>query len=253
MLNFHSEYFLEPEPDHTTERRILLGIDAPITGTTMYLLRTVGTFFMPYSKHVHIQLVTVIPVPLFGGGRYGPPRQLPPTAEQRRQARTALKNACMLLEHYGFSPANIETCVLEGAPANELVKLTTKQQIDCLLIGSRGYSPVQWLRRILFGSMSQYVLHYAACPVMVVKRPRARKQGDLVSWYEEMVRQMVRNRSGALVNITARDVAGTYSPLQGYISENAKKTAATRALDRLANAGVLCRYSVDDEIHYIND
>jgi hypothetical protein len=144
-------------------------------------------------------------------------------------------------------------CVLEGAPAEELVKLTTKQPIDCLLIGSRGYSPGHWLRRIFLGSMSQYVLHYAACPVMVVKRPRARKPIDLVCWYEETVRQMVRSRSGALVNLTARDVAETYSLLQGHLSGSVEKAAAARALDRLAEVGVLCRHVVDDEIHYIND
>src|SRR5690242_12277791 len=94
MLNFNSEHFLGREPDSTTERRLLLGIDAPMTGTTVYLLRTVGQFFMPYAQQVRIQLVTVIPVPLFGGGRYGPPRSLPPTVEQRKQARAALQNAC---------------------------------------------------------------------------------------------------------------------------------------------------------------
>ena len=82
MLNFNSEHFLEHEPDHTTERQLLLGIDAPMTGTTVYLLRTVGAFFMPYSEYVHIQLVTVIPVPVFGGGRSGPPRSFPPSARQ---------------------------------------------------------------------------------------------------------------------------------------------------------------------------
>jgi nucleotide-binding universal stress UspA family protein len=253
MLNFNSEHFFEQEQDYTTERRLLLGIDAPITGTTMYLLHTVGAFFMPYSEYVHIQLVTVIPVPVFGGGRYGPPRSLPPTVEQRRQVRTALKSACLLLEHYGISPAHIEMCVLEGAPADELVKLTTKQHIDCLLIGSQGYALGHWLRRIFLGSLSHSVLHYAACPVMVVKRPRARKPIDLVNWYEETVRQMLRNRSGALVNITASDVAGTYAPLHGHISGSVEKAAAARALDRLAEAGVLCRHAVDDEIHYIND
>lgn len=224
-----------------------------MTSTTVYLLRTIGRFFLPYAEHVRIQLVTVIPVPVFGGGRYGPPRSIPPTVEQRKQARAALQNACLLLEHYGIAPERIETHVLEGAPADELVKLTTKHQIDCVLIGGRGYSPVHWLRRFFLGSISEYVLHHAACPVMVVKRPRVRTSIDLVNWYEEIVQEFVRTRSGVLVNMTAYDVAETYSPLQGHLSARVKETAATRALDRLAEAGVLCRHAVGDEMHYLND
>lgn len=253
MLNFNSEHFLEWEPDHTTERRLLLGIDAPLTGKTVYLLHTVGQFFLPYAQQVRIQLVTVIPVPLFGEGRYGPPHSLPPTVEQRKQARAALQAACSLLEHSGIPLAQIEAHMLEGAPADELVKLTTKHQIDCVLIGSQGYSPAIWLRRIFFGSLSQYVLHHAACPVMIVKRPRTHRSIDLVNWYEEIVRQMIHKRAGALINITAHDVAETYSPLQGRLSVRVKEAAATCALDHLAKEGILCRHALGDEIHYFND
>jgi len=41
---------------------------------------------------------------------------------------------------------------------------------DLLVIGSRGWGP---LRRVLLGSTSDRLVHHAACPVLVVPRPRA--------------------------------------------------------------------------------
>ena len=52
---------------------------------------------------------------------------------------------------------------LWGDPAEELI--TASRQLDLLVMGSRGHSPVH---RALFGSVSTRVMHEARCPVVVM-------------------------------------------------------------------------------------
>jgi nucleotide-binding universal stress UspA family protein len=52
-----------------------------------------------------------------------------------------------------------------GIARDELVKLS--EQVDLLVLGSRGYGPV---RRTLLGGSGDRVVHAAACPVVVVPR-----------------------------------------------------------------------------------
>ena len=56
-----------------------------------------------------------------------------------------------------------------GDPATTLVA-ESELGLDLLLIGSRGYGPV---RSVLLGSVSEAVVHGAACPVVVVPRGSA--------------------------------------------------------------------------------
>jgi hypothetical protein len=67
MLNFNHDPFFKPEPSSASERRLLLGIDAPLTAATRHALHTVGTFFAPYATHIHLLLLHVIPIPYTGG------------------------------------------------------------------------------------------------------------------------------------------------------------------------------------------
>lgn len=78
MLDFNSEHFLEHNPGYTSDRRLLVGIDAPLTAATRHALHTIGEFFAPYSMHVRLLLLNVIPVP-YGGGKFATPVPLSPT------------------------------------------------------------------------------------------------------------------------------------------------------------------------------
>ena len=51
-------------------------------------------------------------------------------------------------------------------PGEFVVKNATKKQVKMVVMGTRGLNR---LRRTLMGSVSDYVLHHAHCPVMVVK------------------------------------------------------------------------------------
>lgn len=54
-------------------------------------------------------------------------------------------------------------------PGEHICRLAREQQIDAIVMGSRGIGKI---RRTLLGSVSDYVLHHAALPVMIVPPPK---------------------------------------------------------------------------------
>ncbi len=60
----------------------------------------------------------------------------------------------------------VTTRVELGSPADVLVDLASKLGVDLLVVGARGHNAAQ---RFLLGSVSDRVMHHAACPVLVVR------------------------------------------------------------------------------------
>lgn len=64
----------------------------------------------------------------------------------------------------------VEGTYLEsGRPADVVLDLSEKIGADLIVMGSRGHGPFQ---RIALGSVSEEVVHHAACPVLVVRHGR---------------------------------------------------------------------------------
>jgi nucleotide-binding universal stress UspA family protein len=61
-------------------------------------------------------------------------------------------------------PVTVEQRVIEGAPAQVL--LSAARGADLLVVGSRGHGGVAGA---LLGSVSQYCVHHAPCPVVVIR------------------------------------------------------------------------------------
>ena len=59
-----------------------------------------------------------------------------------------------------------ECKLLQGVPAEEIVKLSQSEHVDLVVIGSRGLTEV---RAFLLGSVSDKVSHHARCPTLIVK------------------------------------------------------------------------------------
>ncbi|MEA2078816.1 MAG: universal stress protein [Pseudomonadota bacterium] len=55
-----------------------------------------------------------------------------------------------------------------GHPAEEIVRVAEQLDSDCVIVGSHGMSGI---KRFLLGSVSDHVLRYAPCSVLIVKNP----------------------------------------------------------------------------------
>ena len=66
----------------------------------------------------------------------------------------------------GSMPVTIETHVAIGYPGHEIVTYAQTSKADVVVMGSRGRSPVATL---LLGSVSDYVVRHATCPVTIVR------------------------------------------------------------------------------------
>ncbi|ABS56710.1 UspA domain protein [Methanoregula boonei 6A8] len=60
----------------------------------------------------------------------------------------------------------VETAILEGRPAPEVVKFATRKKIDLIVIGTQGK---RGLERLLLGSVAEEIIRSAPCKVLVVK------------------------------------------------------------------------------------
>jgi nucleotide-binding universal stress UspA family protein len=63
----------------------------------------------------------------------------------------------------------VESSVVIGHPADEIVRAAGEPDIDVVVVGARGLGR---FKRLLLGSVSERVFHHADCPVLVVKGSR---------------------------------------------------------------------------------
>jgi nucleotide-binding universal stress UspA family protein len=65
------------------------------------------------------------------------------------------------------------TAVFCGRPGELIVDIADKESVQMIVIGSRGFG---LLRRTIMGSVSDYVVHHAHCPVVVCRAPAHAKK-----------------------------------------------------------------------------
>ena len=238
-------------------KRILLGIDLNFSATTRQALRSVTELMESATPHLHVVLLTVIPLPYMATPSLGmyTGQMLPTgmTLEQRTQAETTLRKAQQELQEHGITPEQIETLVRVGLPADELVKAARELHVSFIVVGSHGDSAGQKLRRFLIGSTSRRVLQLAPCPVIIANPPRTVRPGDLVAWYEQAIIHHLKEHPGALTVFTPLEVAQKFAPTEKKVSGRKEIAAATLALENLANNGVLCCHDIKGELRYVND
>ena len=134
-------------------KRFLLGIDTTFSPATQQMLRSVGEFLVPCSPQLRLALLTVIPVPYSAAPTLGKwsmtPRPLPPTMEQRTSAERALRRAQVMVQQHSFAVDRLEKLIRVGTPADEIVSIARELEVDYIVIGSRGGSLGQRVRRWL--------------------------------------------------------------------------------------------------------
>ncbi|HEY9839419.1 MAG TPA: universal stress protein [Candidatus Obscuribacterales bacterium] len=62
----------------------------------------------------------------------------------------------------------VQTLVIKGDPGQSVLNAADEQHCDLIVMGSRQRGAV---RRFLLGSVSNYVVHHAECPVLIVPAP----------------------------------------------------------------------------------
>lgn len=86
-----------------------------------------------------------------------------PDPEEMQQMEEALARARAVAESAGFS---VRTEILVGDPKQKILEKVAKGNADLIVTGCRGHGLA---KRLVFGSISNVILHEVECPVMVVK------------------------------------------------------------------------------------
>ena len=56
--------------------------------------------------------------------------------------------------------------LLQGVPADEIMKTAQQENVDLIVVGSRGFTEV---KAFLLGSVSSKVSHRSKCPILIIK------------------------------------------------------------------------------------
>lgn len=83
--------------------------------------------------------------------------------EEERQGKILLESTVKMLAEEGVQATS---ALLRGDAASEIIQYVEAHQIDLVVAGSRGLSQ---MKRLLLGSLSRKLVHYANCSVLVVK------------------------------------------------------------------------------------
>ncbi|MGD2184954.1 MAG: universal stress protein [Desulfobacterales bacterium] len=83
-------------------------------------------------------------------------------AKRKSAAQAVLDDARQILNRTSFT---VQEELREGPESESIIKVAENCQADLIVMGTRGFGAV---KGFLVGSVSRKVIHYAACPVMVV-------------------------------------------------------------------------------------
>jgi nucleotide-binding universal stress UspA family protein len=94
---------------------------------------------------------------------------LPPDfwANVKAEAQQILSNYTEGIARKGIE---VETVVREGYPATVIEDEAVRQEVDLIVIGTRGLSGI---KHLLLGSTAERVVQKAPCPVLTVKLPES--------------------------------------------------------------------------------
>ncbi|MDE3017653.1 MAG: universal stress protein [Nitrospirota bacterium] len=121
---------------------------------------------LPLPDLARITVVSVVPpLPIEAGAGVSDAALLAPVlAPLKKEAGRVADEAAAPIEQAGFE---VTTMVLHGNPSHEIVKLAEAKRADLVVVGSRGLTGNS---RFLLGSVSDGVVRYAPCTVLVVRR-----------------------------------------------------------------------------------
>lgn len=149
--------------------KVLLAYDG--SSSSQYTLEKSLPFLR--EQKAEILLLSVIPeveIPAFpaGGDLQLPWSGVPSDEIQQKLQETGeriLATAVQKVEEYGCT---YRTKIMYGPPRMTICQVATEEKVDLIIMGSRGLGTV---KRLLLGSVSDYVIHHAPCSVLIVRAP----------------------------------------------------------------------------------
>lgn len=147
--------------------RIVVGVDG--SDTSRRALRWAAEEAKAHHAELHVVHAWEVPAP---GAAVGLGRVTAAADGQRDVAETLLRD--VITEELGASPPERVRPTIGRGPAATIL-LEAARGADLLVVGSRGLGGFAGL---LLGSVSSKVVHYAACPVVIVRPPAAADQPD---------------------------------------------------------------------------
>lgn len=85
--------------------------------------------------------------------------------DKHYKAKEALKKAEEIISQVD-SNINANERVAVGPISSEIVRIAEDEKFDIVIIGTRG---LRGVKRMLLGSVADDVIHFASCPVLVVR------------------------------------------------------------------------------------
>ncbi|RHW35836.1 universal stress protein [Lysinibacillus yapensis] len=76
------------------------------------------------------------------------------------------KKNSKVLQYLNEAKVNYKTTILHGKPGPEIIKYANDQNVDLVVIGSRGLNALQ---EMVLGSVSHKVIKRVNCPALVIK------------------------------------------------------------------------------------
>ncbi len=121
----------------------------------------------PWPESTKVRLLTVNAPPYVA---FAPWVELQATmadfdAEVKKQAEELVSTMAARVREKAL---DVEVVIRDGDPRTEIVDEAIKWDSDLIVIGSHGYTGI---KRLLLGSVAQYVVAHAPCSVEVVRRP----------------------------------------------------------------------------------
>ena len=133
---------------------------------------------LPLTAAPIIRLLTVVERGVLTHPAIAPPLVTQPSQEIKKQMAAAKGLATRTAHRLHRRWKRVRPLVESGSVVEAILSRAADEQTELILMGSRGLSNIQ---AFLMGSVSQQVVTYAHCPVLIVKRNPSRLKKLLVA------------------------------------------------------------------------
>lgn len=130
-------------------------------------LRAAGVFAsLPLDPGLRLRLLTVVEPPIFAAAPEVP-GGMPPIDQVLRDRQAEAEGTLRrVAADFKETITAVECSVVVGHAGEHIVRAATDPGTDLVVVGARGLGA---FKRLLLGSVSEYVLHHAECPVLIVR------------------------------------------------------------------------------------